>query len=225
MSGIGAEAFAERFPCLFHMAEAGSWPSIQRHGLLSTSALLDLFEVRGERRVALEARHRPESVMLQHPRHGVAVVRDQKPMDDRGLLRSLSGGLTPEDWYRLLNARVFFWVRHERLTTLLNARAYRGKRQTVLTVDTARLLARHKASVLLSPINSGATKPFPAPRGPDTFLPMAQYPFSSWDQMRKGREPVVELTVTYSVPDIRDFVLRVEDYVEGEPDTLLFEAR
>jgi hypothetical protein len=27
------------------MAEAGSWPSIKRHGLLSTTALLDLFEI------------------------------------------------------------------------------------------------------------------------------------------------------------------------------------
>jgi hypothetical protein len=225
VSGIGVEAFSARFPHLFHMAEAGSWPSIQRHGLLSTSALLDLFEVRGERRVALEARHRPESVTLHHPQHGVAVVRDQKPMDDKGLLRSLSGGLSPADWYQLLNARVFFWVRHERLRKLLDARAYRGKRQTVLTVDTARLLARHEARILLSPINSGATKPFPAPRGPDTFLPMARYPFSFWDEKRKRGEPVVELTVTHSVPDIRDLVLRVEEYGGGKPDRLLFEAR
>ncbi len=217
MSGMDAKAFAARFPRLFHMAEAGSWPSIQRHGLLSTSALLDLFEVRDERRVALEARHRPESVALQHPRHGTAVVRDQKPMDDQGLARSLGGGLTPADWYRLLNARVFFWVSAERLTRLLGARAYRDKRQTVLTVDTARLLARHEARVLLSPINSGATKPFPAPRGPDTFLPLARYPFAYWDQKRKRREPVVELTVEHSVPDIRELVLRVEDYEAGHP--------
>lgn len=223
MSGIRADDFSERFPLLFHMAEAGSWPSIQRHGLLSTSALLELFEVRGARRVALEARHRPESVTLHHPRHGTAVVRDQKPMDDAGLLRTLIGGLSPTDWYQLLNAQVFFWVSHERLTRLLNARAYRGKRQTVLTVDTARLLARHEARVLLSPINSGATKPSRAQRGPDTFLPMARYPFSSRDE--KSREPVVELTVTHSVPDIRDFVLRVEEYVGGKPDTLLFKAR
>ncbi|KFE71364.1 DUF7002 family protein [Hyalangium minutum] len=225
MSGIRADDFSERFPLLFHMAEAGSWPSIQRHGLLSTSALLDLFEVRGEQRVALEARHRPESVTLYHPRHGTAVVRDQKPMDDAGLLRSLSGGLSPTDWYQLLNARVFFWVTHERLTKLLNARAYRNKRQTVLTLDTARLLARHEARVMLSPLNSGATKPSAWPRGPDTFLPMVRYPFSSWDQRRKRRDPVVELTVTYSVPDIRDFVLRVEEYAGGKPDTLLFKAR
>jgi hypothetical protein len=224
VTGIRAEAFAERFPRLFHMAEAGSWPSIHRHGLLSTSALLDLFEVRGEQRKALEARHRPQSVTLRHPRHGTAVVRDQKPMNDAGLLRSLEGGLVPTDWYQLLNARVFFWVSHEKLEKLLQARAYRDKRQTVLTVDTAKLLARHEARVLLSPINSGATKPFPAQRGPDTFLPMARYPFSDWDRRRKRRHPVAELTVTHSVPDVRDFVLRVEEYVGGQPDTLLFRA-
>jgi hypothetical protein len=36
---------------------------------------------------------------------------------------------------------------------------------------------------------------------------------------------VVELTVTHSVPDIQDFLLRVQEYVRGEPDTLLFEVR
>ena len=35
------------YPPLYHMAAEGSWPSIQRHGLLSTSALLDLYEVCG----------------------------------------------------------------------------------------------------------------------------------------------------------------------------------
>jgi hypothetical protein len=57
------------------------------------------------------------------------------------------------------------------------------------------------------------------------FLPMARYPFAAWDQKRKRKEPVVELPVTHSVPDIRDFVLRVEEYVGDQPDTLLFEAR
>lgn len=217
MTGISAAALAERFPRLFHMAEAGSWPSIQKHGLLSTSALLDLFEVKGAPREALEARHRPESVMIRHPRHGVAVVRDQKPMDDAGLRRSLQGGLSPSDWYQLLNARVFFWLREKRLETLLHARAYKHKRQTILTVDTARLLARHEARVLLSPLNSGATKPYPQPRGPSTFLPLATYPFSEWDAKRRRKDPVVELTVTHSVPDIRDFVLQVEEVGGGQP--------
>jgi hypothetical protein len=220
VTGISPEAFAERHPRLFHMAEAGSWPSIERHGLLSTSALLDLFEVHGERRVALEARHRPESVLLRHPRQGQAVVRDQKPMSDRGLVRALAGSMTPSEWYRLLNARVFFWVGPKRLETLRNAQAYRDHRQTVLTVETARLLKRHSARVLLSCMNSGATRPFAHPRGPETFQPFERHPLVAGSQRPR---PVVELTVTHSVPDIRDFVLRVEEIGGGVPDTLLFE--
>nr|WP_279636852.1 hypothetical protein [Corallococcus llansteffanensis] len=223
MMGITAKALAERFPRLFHMAEAGSWPSIERHGLLSTSALLDLFEVRGRPREALEACHRPESVRLQHARHGWAVIRDQKPMDDKGLSRCLGGGLTPTAWYRLLNAQVFFWLDSRRLDTLLEARAYRDRRQTVLTLDTACLLSRYEAQVRLSPINSGATKPFPQPRGPATFLPLSTYPFAEWDQKRKRKEPVVELTVQHSVPALQACVLRVEERGGGQPSRTLFE--
>jgi hypothetical protein len=43
---------------LYHMAEDGSWESIRQIGLLSTSALLDRFEVEGERRYAIESTRR-----------------------------------------------------------------------------------------------------------------------------------------------------------------------
>jgi hypothetical protein len=218
-AGISIPTFVARFPRLYHMAEQGSWPSIQRHGLLSTSALLDLFEIQGMDRVQLECRRRPDSVVLTHPTHGTAVVRDQKPMDDKGLQRALRDGLTPEIWYKTLNEKVFFWVSEERLSRLLNARAYRAKRQTILTLDATGLLNRHAHRAVLSPINSGCTKPNPQPRGRDTFLPMSEYPFAQWDEKRKKREPVVELAVTHSVPDIVDFVVKVEEAGGGEPDT------
>src|SRR6185436_11524880 len=98
-----------RFPRLYHMAEAGSWPSIERHGLLSTTALLDLFEIKGAEREALELQHRPESVEIRHPRHGVAIIRDQKPLREKSLKQALQDGLAPRDWYRILNEKVFFW--------------------------------------------------------------------------------------------------------------------
>jgi hypothetical protein len=223
VTGVRADVIVQGFPQLFHMAEPGSWPSIQRHGLLSTSALLDLFEVTGARREALEARHRPESIRLQHPRHGVAVVRDQKPMSDRGLLKCLPKELTPSDWYRFLNARVFFWLDFRRLDRLLGARAYRDQRHTVLTVDTAQLLARHEKQILLSPINSGSTIMNPAPRGQDTFLPLERYPFEAFRKKRGLRNAIVELTVTHSVPGIRGLVLRVEERGGGRPPEVLFE--
>lgn len=51
-------------PTLYHMAERGSWHSIKEHGLLSTSALLDLYEVPEPRRTEIEATHRPQSVAI-----------------------------------------------------------------------------------------------------------------------------------------------------------------
>ena len=200
-------------PTLYHMAERGSWPSIQRHGLLSTSALLDLYGMGGAERAAIEGRRRPEGVTVRHPALRPAVIRDNKPMDDAGLRMCLLDGLTPEDWYRCLNGRVFFWLTRERLLRLLNARPYRELEQDVLELDTAALVAAHRPAIRLSPINSGTTKPFPstaAKRGRDTFLPIADYPYARWRAVgRKAGERAVELTVEYAVPDAARFVRRV----------------
>lgn len=200
-------------PTLYHMAERGSWPSIQRHGLLSTSALLDLYDVQGARREAIEGCRRPEGVFIEHPVLGRAAIRDQKPMDDAGLRMCLLDGLTPEDWYRWLNGRVFFWLTRERLLRLLNARPYREAEHDVLELDTASLVAAHRPAIRLSPINSGTTKPFPSTaskRGRETFLPIAEYPYARWRaQGRKAGERAVELTVDYAVPDAARFVRRV----------------
>ena len=125
------------FPRIWHMAEDGSWKFIRRHGLLSTSALLDLYAVDRDRRFALESQRRPESVPISAKGLPKVVIRDQKPMTKSALEKCLHGGITPEEWFRLLNERVFFWLSRERLRRLLNARAYRGRPQIVLTVDTA----------------------------------------------------------------------------------------
>lgn len=196
-------------PVLYHMSERGSWPSIRAHGLLSTSALLDLFGVAGDERDAIEARQRPQPVTLTDSRLGTAVVRDQKPMDDPGLRRCLQDGLSPEAWYRILNQRVFFWLTLDRLHRLLAAKPYRDLAHDVLEVDASALVQAYAARITLSPINSGATKPFGASRGRSTFLPISDYPYSLWRRKRKRGERVVELAVEGGVPDIARFVRKV----------------
>jgi len=200
-------------PTLYHMAERGSWPSIRRHGLLSTSALLDLYDVRGAGREAIEGRRRPEGMVVEHPALRPVVIRDQKPMDDAGLRMCLLDGLSPEDWYRCLNRRVFFWLTRDRLLRLLHARPYRGAEHDVVELDTAAIVAAYRPAITLSPINSGTTKPFPSTaskRGRATFLSIADYPYAKWRSSgRKPGERAVELTVDYGVPDIAGFVLRV----------------
>jgi hypothetical protein len=204
------------------MAEHDAWPSVQRHGLLSTSALLDLFEISGQERERLEAAHRAESVPIEHPVHGRAVIRDQKPMSDSGLRRCLKGA-TPREWYLILNAKVFFWPHAERLRTLLEAQAYREHRHCVITVDTRKLVERHGDRILLSPMNSGATKPMPHPRSPQTFLPIRDYPFDEW-QRKRGRaiRAIGEVAVSYSVPDICETILEVAIWHKGVVISRLF---
>lgn len=44
--------------------------------------------------------------------------------------------MTVEQWLRLLNSKVFFWLQRERVNRLLGARAYRDSSHLVITFDT-----------------------------------------------------------------------------------------
>lgn len=210
MERLTPQTLAARYPRLWHMAEAGSWPSIRRHGLLSTSALLDLFEVSGEEREAIEARRRTKTMPIHHPVHGTAWVRDNLPINETVLRRTLVG-MEEEAFYRLLNGRVFFWVSERRLDTLRGAPPYRTRAHDILQLDTAALLERHADRVELSHLNSGAVHPAADyPRGAGTFRPIGEYPYG--ERKQKSSEPVVELTVPYAVPDAADFVVSARTY-------------
>lgn len=196
------------YPRLYHMAEDGSWPSIREHGLLSTEALVELFEVQPERKEQILAQRRAASVTLRHPGLGSAVVRDQIPMLEAQLASSLKDGLQPTDWYRLLNRHVFFWVREARLHRLLNARAYRERPHLVLEFNTEDIVARHGERVQLTIMNTGNTRPRAFPRGHQTFRSLEDFPY---DERRAtaGRDAVVELAVAGGVPDAAELVRRL----------------
>ena len=196
-------------PTLYHMAERGSWDSIRERGLLSTSALLDLYRINDPQRSAIEKQHRPSSVALQADGLPGAVIRDQIPMSDAGLKRCLPARLSPSDWYELLNAKAFFWLTESRLHRLTAAKAYRDQEHDVLELDTRSLISTHREAIWLCPINSGCTKPMPRARDESTFLRIADYPYDQWRAKRSRGERVVELAVEHSVLDIREHVQRV----------------
>ncbi|AKK65932.1 hypothetical protein QYY62_05445 [Xanthomonas campestris pv. campestris] len=198
------EKLIERYPYLYHMAEAGTWPSIQQRGLLSTTAALDALGVSGARRQALEGMHRPTMLALKPGAPDDIVLRDQRPMPPSRLAQALPTGLTTEQWYRLINSKVFFWVSEERLGRLL--RSYGADEHDVLRVDTASLLSAHFDRTWLCHMNSGNTLPIPHWRDENTFKRIPDYPVN-----RVGRpvKDVVELVVDYSVPDIATHVVDV----------------
>ncbi|MHA7663717.1 DUF7002 family protein [Mycolicibacterium sp. HS_4_1] len=207
---MDARRFAERYPVLYHMADEASWPSIQRHGLLSTQAIVDLYQPDPGTTAAILSQVRRTSITLDDDRYGAITVRDQLPL--KFLDECLHLGVTAQQYLDALNSRVYFWVSRARLETLLTARAYRDRRHLVLHVDTAALLDVHGSSVELAPYNTGSAHvPNVPKRGPGVFVPLADYPFDEWRRKRgPSGEAVVELTVPYAVPDVVAFIQRVE---------------
>lgn len=207
---MDAVEFAERYPTLFHMADEAAWPSIQRHGLVSTKAIVDLFSPSAQVRADILSGRRLVSTTLSNRDMGSITIRDQLPL--KFLAECLDDGVEAQDFLDALNGRVFFWLSNIRLERLLNARAYRDRPHLILHIDTAALLAAHGSTVELAPYNTGSAHvPNVPKRGPDVFVPLEKYPFEEWRRKRgpKG-EHVVELTVPYAVPDITDLIERLE---------------
>ena len=215
-----SERFCKHYPFLYHMAEIDSWESIQKHGLLSTTALLDLFEIT-EGRENIESHRRPRSVEITHPKYGRAVIRDSKPISDSKLALCLEDMTIPE-FYETLNRHVFFWTETERLNRLLCGMAYRNSQHIVLTVDALSLLTKCSSNTVLSRINSGAILA-PSPRGRNTFIDFSEWPHEERSRAGGLKIPVVECAVKYGVKNITEHVLKVEEIYRDKVLKIVYE--
>ena len=206
----------DTYPKLIHIAHVDAWPSLERHGLLCTSRLLDLFEVDPTRREAIERRRRPDSVTVTHPSFGMATIRDQAPLLEKRLERALQG-MTLSEWYELLNAHVFLWPTTGRMLTMLGAAAYRDLPQLVVTLDTGDLMRSHEHAILLSRINSGATRPFAWERGRHTFQSLAEYPLDERIQSVGKTRAVAEVLVRSAIKPLTDVAESAVVWKGGQP--------
>ncbi|OJW47576.1 MAG: hypothetical protein BGO67_04310 [Alphaproteobacteria bacterium 41-28] len=204
-----AEELAERHPRLYHVTEPGAWESIRQKGLLSTTSMLDLFEIKDPSRATIEGKRRSSAVLLEHPNHGRVIINDNVPLNEKALEKCLNENLTPADWLRILNARVFFWANEEGLNRLLGARHNRNRSREVIVVDTLSLAKAHAERIELCPINSGSTLRKPARRGLDTFTPMLQYSYNDWRKLRGRRDQILEIVVRDHVLDIGQHMVEV----------------
>jgi hypothetical protein len=62
---VSLHELAATYPYLYHVTSEGSWPSIQRYGLLSTQALLDLFAVDEALRERLTCPPNPSNIVTE----------------------------------------------------------------------------------------------------------------------------------------------------------------
>ena len=189
------------------MAESNALPSILDHGLLSTSSLLDLFEVNGLVRIRLERRVRRQSEKITHAQYGSAVIRDQKPIVNETRLAKCLQGATPEEWLRLLNSKVFFWLDRARLDRLRSARAYRQQKHLILTLNTRKVVDDYSAQITLCAMNSGNCLPYPHNRSPASFSSIENFDYDMWRRKRGRREIIVECAVDSGIRDVRKYLL------------------
>lgn len=209
LNNMTPEQFVSHYPYVYHMATADSWDNISRLGLLSTSALLDLYGIEDEERDIIETQYRPCSTVLHDEALGPVTIRDQRPLPE-SKLKACVQGCSVSEYYKLLNGKVFFWTTWERVNYLLNARLYRGIPHTVITVDSKKLIERYNRNISLSRINSGAIPYGPTPRGPATFCRLTDWPYEIGSRSKKLKITPVELTVDYAVRDIIELTLNVE---------------
>ena len=197
------EQIVTQHPLLYHMAEAGAWGNIQRHGLRSTTELLRLFDVGEPQRSAIGSEYRRSRVVICHRDYGCAAIRDQTPMPP-GKLRLALTDMDPSEWYKLLNGKVFFWSTQSRLISFLQARSHRDRSHDVLTVCTRSLVEQHATEITLSRINSGTVRMPTHRRGSNTFQTIADH------ACRTKRECFAELAVEGGVPDMERHTLSVD---------------
>jgi hypothetical protein len=194
-----------------HLVEASNWPSVQSHGLLSACELFRLTEVPMAAELRISTTQRLQLTALSDQ----VTIRDQLPMAPAALQKCLVG-MTPAEWYALLNQMVFFWCDRDRLNRQL--RACGGRPQVVLTLDAEQLLARHADRISLTPFNTGHARRKPAIRGRATFVPYSIWLASAWRseaealglRERPSSHPPVELTVAGSVRDAAEFTVGVQ---------------
>lgn len=204
---ITIEELVERYPVLYHMADEGAWPGIRELGLLSPITLCDTFRSPEDVRTDILNQPRQRSMRVGSPEAG-ANVRDQKVLNGSKLANSLTD-CTVEQWLHMLNSRVFFWLNRDRLLTLMSGREYRNKEHVVLTVQTEPLVRKYADKITLTAMNTGSTSPIAHPRGLASFSPLSEYPY---EQRRRLNDysAVVELVVDSGVPDLLNYVVRVE---------------
>lgn len=75
MTDMDVEELIARHPRVFHTMSATAWPSVQRHGLLSTQQLIDLYDLDAAERDELLNATRKQSTVLRAPGLPPAVIR------------------------------------------------------------------------------------------------------------------------------------------------------
>jgi hypothetical protein len=210
------DRYIEKNRYLYHMATEGAWPQIQKHGLLTTNQLLDKCKVDSDTRNRLREIRFRRSYKIFGDDFGSATIRDQKVVRQERLKDLLHRDTTLDQWYELLNSRVFLWANKKSLEGLLSARSYRNHAQTVLTFSAKQVFEKYSEQLTLTDINTGAIM-FPnAPqRGRTSFQAVDEF-------QPLGSRKLTEVTVSNGLPNVEQLLISVAHRLPDGTETILW---
>ena len=204
---MSPDAFAAKFPRLYHVAWPQARARIRRDGLMSPAALV-------------EREGLPRDVLLA-PRAeitdlgGGMILNDNSPLNLAVLRRALPDSLSVEDWLGELNRRVFLFPKEARARAFANAAAAAGKARDIWVFDTRGFAAAYLDRMDITPFNTGAAVRNAPLRDRTTFAPLAGLDFAEWRTRRQrsaglaNPDNVTEVCVRGSAPGAANYAVEV----------------
>ena len=198
---VTPEQFLTRCPSLWHVAPSGAWATIKERGLMTAAQLIDAADLDEEQRSELHEMPRRHAVPLRVNDADV-VLRDQGPLFKADLASLLEPEMTPADWVRLLNRRVYLFTTKAAMQKVLDKYVASDGAQEVISFSPRRLLDAVQFRIELAAQNSGAIARRSDPyKGRDAFLSISR---------SRDRRPA-EVTIVDGLDDL-SAVVRVERY-------------
>lgn len=205
------DELAAHLPRLYHVTDRAAWPMIERHGLLTTDQIAERFVSDPAERERLRTERRTDFVVVHDGPDGRVTVNDNLPLHYGPLAGKLDDGLSPPEWLRILNGRVYFWPDMERGAGFLRAGRRGGREKLLLVFDTRSLAAACEGRLDLAPFNTGSAIRVPARRGRATFTPAGAVGWDEWRRLRGRLDRVAEVSVRGGVPDALDHLIERRD--------------
>lgn len=175
------EKFIAKNIFLYHLTDSRNWEIIKRTGmLLSAESIVNRSSLTRIEKEAILQNRRPfhKTIEIENVSYH---LRDQRPISETNLKKSLSNGWTVEQFISLLNTKVFFWPNLKRLWSHYSR--YKDEEPIILKVSTKRMFDINN-HVEFCRLNSGATRSnhylggAPPSRGLETFAPASEYTLS-----------------------------------------------
>lgn len=174
---MDVKKFQSKRPYLYHLTSDKNLANILKGKLLlSTKEIVKLSKTSDE----ILRRKRPVHITIEKGEIFFH-IRDQRPISEKLLSGCLLDGLTLEEYYELLNERVFWWPTIDRLTKHFNRYAF--EKPKIICVKTFELFDINAENIEFSRLNSGALRANSyldgkAPgRGRSTFAPADKFDY------------------------------------------------